>query len=26
VTVQVGPAPGFDDPDPANNSASLTAP
>ena len=26
VTVQVGPAPGFDDPDPANNSASVTAP
>jgi hypothetical protein len=26
VTVQVGPALGFDDPDPANNSAGLTAP
>jgi hypothetical protein len=26
VTVQVGPVPGFDDPDPANNAAGLTAP
>jgi hypothetical protein len=26
VTVRVGPAPGFDDPDPANNAASLSAP
>ena len=26
VTVRVGPAPGFDDPDPANNAGTLTAP
>ena len=26
VTVRVGATPGFDDPDPANNAASLTAP